>query len=264
MKNSSYAIALEPTPVLNTPHFRTVFGGKDGASLPLEGPLKLNKAIEFIALKGTKFQIIERLDNHIVSVKTLEYPQFPLYVDERFLKQVEAHFPERPKILPSKNSILKKLPAFEGMNYVWGGNWSHGIKRIPLLYPWEKTPDVLTLVHWSMKGVDCSGLLYEVTDGFTARNTSELISFGQPVPIDGCSQETIASRVMPLDLIVWPGHVVIVLNAEETIESLGGKGVIRMKTVDRLEQIMATRKAKDSPQAEPFFVIRRWHPEVAY
>ena len=47
-----YAVAITTTPVLNTPAFRQVFGGK----LRLD-PCKGVRPIEFVALTGTLFRI---------------------------------------------------------------------------------------------------------------------------------------------------------------------------------------------------------------
>ncbi|HPE85225.1 MAG TPA: hypothetical protein PLO43_03500, partial [Chlamydiales bacterium] len=77
-------------------------------------------------------------------------------------------------------------------------------------------------------GVDCSGLLYEASYGLTPRNTSELISFGE---------ERSLENLQPLDLLVWKGHVVIVLDPYHTIESRLGKGVVITPLADRLSEI---------------------------
>ena len=72
---------------------------------------------------------------------------------------------------------------------------------------------------WQLKGVDCSGLLYWATNGATPRNTSALVNYGTGVMIMGLSIDQILTELKPLDLIVWSGHVLIVLPGERVIES---------------------------------------------
>lgn len=79
----------------------------------------------------------------------------------------------------------------------------------------------------------------------------------------------IAKQLKPLDLLVWDGHVVIVLDEKRTIESRGrGKnpgGVEIVETKKRLEEIFKTRKPVneygDCPlSASKKFVVRRRMP----
>ncbi len=111
---------------------------------------------------------------------------------------------------------------------------------------------------WALKGVDCSGLLYEATDGFTPRNTSDLVHYGSPVSIENKSVGEIQRIVKPLDLIVWKGHVVIVVDSEKTIESRHLHGVVIAPLKERLEEVLQTRTPKNSWSDGNHFVIRRW------
>jgi len=52
-----------------------------------------------------------------------------------------------------------------------------------------------------------------------SRNTSSLIFYGKPLEIKGLDAGQIIAKVEPLDLIVWDGHVIIILDKERTIES---------------------------------------------
>ena len=70
-----------------------------------------------------------------------------------------------------------------------------------------------------MRGVDCSGLLYEATGGFTPRNTSALVTVWKSRPCCRSEHREIVGRLEPLDLIVWNGHVLIVLDRLRLIES---------------------------------------------
>lgn len=217
---SSYAIAREPTPLLNTPDFASVFGAPQ---LPLDEK-GLLRPVEMVALPGTKFQIKEQLADFILRVETQEYPHGDFYIDKRFVQLTTEEPPERQKQLPPSTQILEALNNQLGLPYIWGGNWGRGIPQLAKLYgPHRSHLEIRTL-----SGVDCSGLLYEATNGFTPRNTSELLSFGEKI--------SDFSDVKPLDILIWPGHVVIALNRETSIESLYGKGVILSPLSERKHQ----------------------------
>jgi hypothetical protein len=272
---SRYAVAQLPTPVLNTPDFAAVFGGKDGRTLRTDD-CGLIRAMEFVALPGTAFTIegeIRKGKSVIYRVATADYP-YPTktgyYVDSRFVRPVTARPPERERRLPSAKEILDRMVAAKGSSYVWGGNVGEGVPQLVQYYAPASPVDPKTAQAWQLKGLDCSGLLYEATNGFTPRNTSALINYGSALPIAGKSAEAIAAMVEPLDLIVWSGHVIIVLDKERTIESrldCGGNdgGVVIRPLAATLAGIMKTRAAADEydttiPSGKKPFVVRRWYP----
>lgn len=253
-----YAIAVAPTPVLNTPDFRQTFEGTVRLD-PCEGV----RPIEFVALPGTLFTVEGELQNAGVTVyrvKTLDYPYGSTtgyFVDARFVKSVEPPAGERPRVLPALAEVQKRLLAALGRPYVWGGNLQDGVPRLRDYYP---QADILA-------GVDCSGLLYQATDGFTPRNTSALTAFGTPLAVAGLSAEAIAKKLRPLDLIVWKGHVMIVLDWDNFIESVmgcggGGSGVRLVPLREGLRRVMKKRRPLDDYPAGTAggraFVVRRW------
>ncbi len=81
--------------------------------------------------------------------------------------------------------------------------------------------------------------------------------------IEDKDAEAIVKILKPLDLIVWKGHVVCVLDGKTTIESWAGYGVVRFNSLNRLSYIMERRVPANAsdPKAKPHFVIRRWHPD---
>jgi hypothetical protein len=253
-----YAVAEGPTPVLNTPAFAEVFGG----NLRLD-PCKGVRPIEFIALPGTLFAIkgVQQTGGvtvYRVTSKDYPYPSKSGYfVDARFLKVVDGSFPERKRVLPELSEVQAGLLASLGKRYVWGGNLRDGVPLLGELYPRAE----------ALAGVDCSGLLYEATNGYTPRNTLALTGFGAPVPVAGLSPEAIAQKLLPLDLVVWKGHVMIVLDRDRIIQSTmgcqggGGVGVSPLK--ETLGKLMKSRKPWDDyPKGEvagsKAFVVRRW------
>lgn len=266
-----YARAEKPTPVLNTPDFRSAFGGRDGKTLARDSQ-GLVRAVEFIALPGTVFQIENALNVNgalIYQVSTAEYPpqKTGLYLDSRFVTVSSRPFTPRTAKIPSKNEILNRMVSNQGAPYVWGGNIARGIPEMFQFYPPSQRIAPQDENMWALRGLDCSGLLYEASNGTTPRNTSELIYFGQPVAIAGLTPAQIAAKLQPLDLIVWKGHVIFVLDKDHTIESCmgcspaGGVTIRNLRAV--LEEVMRTRTAvnqyprETAPNEKPF-VIRRF------
>lgn len=228
-------ITLRPTPILNTPHFHKVFG----KALPFDKQ-KLVRAVEMVALQGMVFQVVKEEENGILQVKTVDYPSpIPIYLDKRSGKFVTPKkSPE--KVLPSMEVILGRLKSKLGTPYVWGGNCSGGIPEWTKWYPPQKKLTPLEETHWMVRGVDCSGLLYEATDGFTPRNTSELMKFGEEVSLE---------NVKPLDIIVYRDHVIIALNKDQVIESDHSRGGV----------VISPLKNRISEIEKPF-KVRRFHP----
>lgn len=255
-----HVVAISPTPVLNTPEFQKTFSG----AVKLD-PCKGVRPIEFVALTGTLFSVQESLEKDGVTVyrvSTNDYP-YPvnsgLFVDARFVRKwVGGVLVERQRHLPEVAEIQRRLLAAVGKPYVWGGNVKEGVPLLRTLYPQGE----------SLPGVDCSGLLYEATDGFTPRNTSALITSGEGVQVAGLSAGQIAKKLRPLDLLVWKGHVMVVLDADSIIESrmgcAGRSGVMVTPIGGALRQLMKGRSPVDRyPEggaAEKSFVVRRWLP----
>jgi hypothetical protein len=258
-----YALAKMFTPVLNTSDFRSVFGGADGKTVKLD-KRGLIREMEFIAFPGTVFEILDDIlinDYLIYKVTTDDYQyKGDCFIDSRFAEVYDIRPFER-KVQPlSKKEITDNLLALLNYPYMWGGNYAYGIYEMLNFYmpSDEIEADVKNL--WILKGVDCSGLIYQASGGATPRNTSSLVDFGGVVPIEGKSAEEIASLVEPLDLIVIKGHVVIVLDNENTIESSPDIGVHKTNLAQRISSIMKTKKPVNdwNNTKKDRFVIRRW------
>jgi len=155
----------------------------------------------------------------------------PLYTLALFL---EIGFAEEKAPMPSLTKIIQRLKNFPKMPYLLGGNIT---QKINLGLPLESIP--FTMRNASLYGIDCSGLLYFVTNGHTPRNTKELMEFGEKVE-DLC----------PLDLIVFKGHVLIYLGDGLVIESREIDGVI-ISNWDRRRKLIT----------KPYHFIR-FHPEA--
>jgi hypothetical protein len=260
-----YVISGDFTPVLNTPDFTSVFGGAEGNKVKVDNK-GLIREMEFIAFPGTVFQVIESYSKEgyeILEVKTNDYVyDTRLFIDSRFTYNYDNSLPpaEKRRTMPAAEEIVTRLKMLEGMPYMWGGNFANGISKMLEYYKPMTELDSLEKNLWTLTGVDCSGLIYQSTDGLTPRNTSSLVNYGRGMEIEGKSAGEIAGMLEPLDLIVWSGHVVIVLSEDETIESTPSEGVHRTELKSRLTAIMNERTPVNDwgSSKKKRFVIRRW------
>jgi hypothetical protein len=272
-KAAEYAVAHTATPVLHTPDFEAVFGGPTGHELKTDHCGQARE-LEYIALPGTVFRLQKQLHRGttvVYQIETDEYPAPPnvqLYVDSRFVNLEHTVPAVRASKKPPIGEIVTTLRASVGSAYVWGGNALGGVPELAAwFYKKNKAPVKAKL---TLTGLDCSGLLYYATKGLTPRNTSQLITYGQGVRIAGRTAEDIAALLQPLDLIVWNGHVVIVLDRLNAIESRlkcgkpGNGGVVISPLTQRISEIMRTRRPADAAPDGNSFVIRRWYdsPEI--
>ncbi len=243
-------VAKFPTPIFNTQQisFHTLPLKKDNQGRLME--------MESIAFPGTKFKCFQ-VFNNLLQVETNEYPSSsPLYVDSRFLQETSTETLERIITLPSSQEILSWMEARVGLRYFWGGNWDIGIPQLLEFYPVLKNTSSEDQDDAICRGVDCSGLLYQATNGYTPRNTSGLASFGQELPIQHLPLEEIRAQLKPLDLLVWKGHVVFVRSATTLIESRI-EGGVRISDFDqRYPEILDLMKKENKT-----LYIRRWHPD---
>lgn len=258
---SRYAVAKTFTPLLNTASFSQVFGGEDGSLLPLDEQ-GLLRAVEMVAFPETRFTILQEINSTILQVETKEYPSSPLFVDSRFLHYTDQKKQERKKRVLPPSKIVKDLEALVGTAYIWGGNYHLGVKELLTYYPPASPISNEMERIWSLQGVDCTGLLYQVTEGAVPRNSSWLTAFGVPLFIENLSPQEIASLVKPLDLIVWHGHLIIILDSQKCIESTPKEGVVIKNLIHRLEQLIDELKKipmNNPPESKKdYFVLRRW------
>lgn len=270
-----HAVARVPAPVLRTPDFQSVFKPDSARRAMLRDGCFHARELEFVALPGTAFSVLETVrapGATVYRVSTSAYPlpgQRGLYVDSRFVQLVNDRPPARSVSFPSRREIVQRLRAAEGARYLWGGNVRHGLSR----WFWA-APEKALRERLLLRGVDCSGLLYEATGGQTPRNTGALMDFGSSVPVAGLDAVGIRERLAPLDLIAWRGHVIIVLDRDRAIESRedydpetpGCQGGVRVRPLqDVLEEVMQTRTPADADDAgedagAKRFVVRRWYP----
>lgn len=265
-----YAVSKFPTPVLNVPDFDSVYGGRDGKTLK-KSSSGLIKELEYVAYVGSVFKIIKSINRgsyNIYEVNSKEYDikelGINLFIDSRFVDTTSVKPVDRILLLPTKDSILKFMDENVGALYVWGANNVNGVKQMTEFYKPKGQLSEIDLKEWSLKGVDCSGLLYEATNGYTPRNTYQLVYFGKSLKIEGLKTDQILSLLKPLDIIVWKGHVIIVYDDKTTIQSAHSSwGVVKKDLKAVIEKTMSTRKPVNEWKEDDTkqFIIKRWYPE---
>ena len=279
---TKYGRASLATPLLNSPNFPRVFGGRDGKTLKVD-KVGLCREVEVVLLPGAPLTIDGECivkGRKIYRVTTPDYP-YPnkkgYYVDEGCIELQAAEPPPRSKRLRHPTFIRYKLKSSLDSVYLWGGNWAQGIPQMMEFYPPRGPVFGEERKGWILRGVDCSGLIYEATDGWTPRNASTLVRYGKAVPIAGKSAEEICSLVKPLDILGWRTHVMIFLDQEHIIQSRvdydydtpGNQGGVRIqKAVDYIERLLKSYDPVDDyddevPEGRNKFVIRRWYESEA-
>jgi hypothetical protein len=256
LKMKKYLIIKKPTPVLNTPNFNSVFN-KDKKTLKKDS-LGHTRELEFIALKDMIFEIVDKTNHlYIYKVKCSFYKSNNLYIDSRFgfFSDEKSHI--NIKYNTNPEIIIKKLNSYLNLPYIWGANYFKGCVDLLKFYP-TILKDKNDINRWIFKGLDCSGLLFDSTNGYIKRNTSDLLLYKEGIDIENLSAFEIQKKIKPLDLIVFKGHVVIVLDSITTIESRENIGVYKENLIKRLNEILKTKTPKNNYLSENDFVIKRW------
>jgi hypothetical protein len=246
---------VKPAPVLNCPDFTSIFGGKSGVEIPRNQDGH-PESYEFVALPGMYFLVISQIDLYIFQIEALEYTFDPLYIDIRFCQMQEWIEKKQPPRFTA-SYLLQQMEKRIGTPYLWGGNWADGIPEMLEYYRPSGKLDLRTEALWTFRGLDCSGLLFEASLGSTPRNSSALVLYGHSIEMQ---------RLRAMDMIVYPGHVLFVLDEKTIIESKSPFGVRIQPLQKRLDEILLERKFVqhwEKGQLDPAhsFTIRRFCEE---
>lgn len=219
-----------------TKGFAPIFNTKDFiCKLECNGALDAsfhNRILETILFPGTEL-VVKKKSKEVYIVQTNAYPtDKDLYIHSKFVEKGEAFF--KPA-LPSLKEILLRLVSFPRLPYLLGGTIP-----VPIHFQIQTDPLSFTDRNKKLFGIDCSGLLHYVTNGYTPRNTSDLLQFGKQVKV-----------LQPLDLILFSGHVIIYLGDGMVIESRETNGVTISSWEERQKSILKDYK----------FI--RWHPQAS-
>lgn len=261
----SFALCHYAVPVFNTPDIKSVFVGNDGVTIKTDKQ-GLVRELEYVALPGTVFDVINETEidgNIILNVKSAQYNyKSRLFVDSRFVEIVDKKPNTSFPVLPDKKHIYDFLDKAIGSVYIWGGNYINGISKMLEYYPPKGNITAHTKKLWTFEGCDCSGLMYEATNGYTERNTSRLIYSGDAVNVEGLNAKNIMAKLKPLDMFVWKGHVIYVYDETTAIQSaLSRGGVVKTHLLETIESLTEKRipvNEYDSSDKDRF-VVRRWY-----
>jgi len=162
-----YLTVVTEAPILNTADFQSVFGGPDKDQLKTDDTGHI-RALELVAFKGMVFEVIEKTScPYIYRVKCSFYPAKELYIDSRFTSKSNELLEKKLSLNLSSDEIIKGLVSLIGTDYIWGGNLSRGVANLFKYYPPKNLLlDKKLQDKWLLKGVDCSGFLFEITSGF--------------------------------------------------------------------------------------------------
>jgi hypothetical protein len=215
-----FALTTTKTPLFNTRDLTSLFSTPLGFDAQF-----LLRPLETI-LFPKSLLTIKSVFGNVLEVESVDYPSSkPLYVDRRFI--IETETPRRAlRTLPKSSLLKERLISYPKLPYVWGGNTRSGIPELFSYYPPQRALSPYEWLSWHFRGVDCSGLLYDVSNGITPRNTKELSEFGYEV-----------TSPKPLDIAIWPGHVLIFIDKNHLIESKVGDGLTFSKAKDRLKEL---------------------------
>lgn len=241
-----YALVRDPCPIFNTQ--QSPFSHHQ-IQLDSQGRIF---AMETIAFPETVLTIHQQLSDTICCITTEEYTApIPLYVDSRCLSICATSPPVRKINLPDSAMICKRMLDSIGVRYFWGGVYPQGVEYMKRLYPHHS----LQNEDAQCVGVDCSGLLRYATEGFTPHSTTQLLNIGEEIDISQLDAQAVSYLAKPLDLIVWKGHVIVVIDRETVIESALGRGVFCSSLTQRLEEVREKAKIKGKQLS-----YRRWYP----
>ena len=274
-----YWIALSATPVFQLPRenpdINRIMWWPWSTWLQLDESNLIREVI-VVYPKGTVFSLIKKLKKWnftYYEVRTNEFDwkdsaTHSFYIDSRFVDVTKEMPHGRAPKLPSQENILKNMHNALWSAYIWWWSRYQWVPEMTIYFPSDTELSKGQKTQKTLKGVDCSWLLYQSTNWYTPRNSHWLLNYWKAVEVEWNSVEQIAKKLRPLDLIVWAGHVIIVYDANKVIESRWYPnfkgGVMLTNTKDRLREIMETRQPVNSwseskkPSWEKF-VVRRWY-----
>jgi hypothetical protein len=230
----------ELTVGLNNPRFSFLFSGKEKLLNNKGHP----ESFELTLVEGMIGEVVEQLEE----VFFVKFPFYPISVYVWAEHTKEAH--KFHDFFPiDKTTILKRLLNCLGRAYLWGGNHVGQTTAFFKIFKYQGN-EKREKRALCLDGIDCSGLLFFATNFQTPRNTKELQTFGSPI-------STLTS-LKPLDLILTKGHVRIVLDSNQVIQSKQNRGVFLSRLDKELYFLKKNYKQVDEVKELREFSIRRF------
>lgn len=243
--------------------------------------------------EGSIIQLGESYGN-VIEVVDCKYKPFH---PKKLFALKELYRPTRKlweqRVLPSEKDITRRMVQLVGLPYLYGGSAPFGSlaqaeKFIELgLFKKEdlNNPELRQLMMSS--GVDCSGLFNYGTNYHFFGDTRHVYDFFKRGLVvlpeeDKASPRNITNHLLPLDIIIYRGHMMVVIDTEFVIQAVGvddnaisfGKAtgwdcdpnqkynkVVIDKTVDILQALIDIQKRTLSNEwvmDDQHFMIIRW------
>ena len=282
-----YAVSVSPTVMYNAANIFAPYDVSDGV-LESRDEDGLVTQVQAQAVPGTGWEIVgeETVSGmRVYNAKNLEFWQAPdtqYFIDARAVELTDDKPPLRDVLIPGADDLQRKLLEVHNLNsqdkihYVWGGNTLEGIPAHKEWYGSGVDLDSLSdrdKKQFLIQGLDCSGLLYHITNGAAPRACYWLKNFGDSVPIQGKSAKSITETLRPLDMILFQGHVALVMDKDSTIEMRnpvnprGDKDLAISAIADQVNDLLENKEPVDEPPSEKkygWFSVRRFAKNKGY
>ena len=229
--------------------------------------------LDTVLLPGSVIEVLGYKENGMAEVtcEIAEKVKHKGFIYASFIKDSCKEFCEGDvKRTRSPMSLEKIRKVFErclseNVPYCWGSNQ---FETVPLPGVIFKSADGSTKPY-ELRGFDCSGLLYYISDGTLPHATGALKNFGKRLfTVEAgkkweVSKEDLGKVIADLkdtDFIAIKGHVVVAYSKgliEFRSKNLGCCFTPKEQAVQRITELIEAAKKKNS---DVWFV--RWHPEV--
>lgn len=266
-------------------HAGGMFVVKDGCYLPLFEKVEAERSYETgthgsncysldtVLLPGSVVELSSYKDGMVkVKCEMTEKVKHEGFIYASFIKDFCKEFREgdvkrtrSPMSLKEIRKVFERCLS-ENVPYCWGSNQ---FETVPLPGVIFKPADGSTKPY-ELRGFDCSGLLYYISDGTLPHATGALKNFGKRLFTIQAGEtfgkelqekvEKVVADLKDTDFIAIKGHVVVAYSKgliEFRSKNLGCCFTPKEQAVQRITELIEAAKKKNS---DVWFV--RWHPEV--
>ena len=227
--------------------------------------------LDTVLLPGSVIDVLEYKENGMAKIKCemtgkVKHEGF-VYTSsiKDFCKKFEKEGVKRersPMSLGEIRAVFERCLR-ENVPYCWGGNQFETISLPKVIFePADKNTK-----PYELRGFDCSGILYYISDGTLPHATGALKNFGTPLSTIEAKKhgemkedwEKVVASLRDTDFIAIKGHVIISYDGgfiEFRSKDLGCQFTETKDAVRRVKELIKAAKDKNS---DVWFV--RWHPE---
>ena len=206
------------TPLFNDPEFLEKMRANGGVDATFH-----NRLLETELFPKRKVSVVHQ-HGKAVEVLCKDYPsEKKLYTLSSFLEEGKE---VAKKSMPPKKEMLARLQRFPKIPYLLGGTTPFATD-LPIFL----VGDLFADRNRRLFGIDCTGLLYFVSEGNVPRNS-----------LDYLEAFFVVERLLPLDVVWFPGHVILYLGEGKCIESREVDGVTRSMWEERRKTLPSDYK----------------------